>query len=220
MVAFIDPRRSTVDIAQAMGRAIRKTKGAQKTIGYVVIPLFLEMTSGQSYEEAVASSDFADIAKVLNAMQEQDEDLVQVIRNLREEKGRTDDLDPKALSQKISIIGGDSIDLATLKAEIFSEIVKTIGSVWDEWYGRLLSFRDREGHCRVPHNYRENGHHLGLWVSNQRLDQSRSKLSDERRKRLDELGFVWNQNDAIWEDAKNTAIVRNKSFGRQRKSKL
>src|SRR5262249_409126 len=42
MVAFIDPRRSRVDIAQATGRAMRKPHGSNKEVGYVVIPLFLD----------------------------------------------------------------------------------------------------------------------------------------------------------------------------------
>jgi predicted helicase len=39
-VAFIDPRRSEVDIVQAVGRAIRKTD--DKTVGTVIIPVFIE----------------------------------------------------------------------------------------------------------------------------------------------------------------------------------
>ena len=39
-VAFIDPRRSEVDIVQAVGRAIRKS--ADKTVGTIVIPVFID----------------------------------------------------------------------------------------------------------------------------------------------------------------------------------
>ena len=42
MVAFIDPRHSKIDIAQATGRAMRKPPGSNKEVGYVVVPLFLE----------------------------------------------------------------------------------------------------------------------------------------------------------------------------------
>ena len=38
-VAFIDPRRSTIDIIQAVGRAIRKAP--DKTLGTIVLPVFL-----------------------------------------------------------------------------------------------------------------------------------------------------------------------------------
>ena len=39
-VAFIDPRRSEVDIVQAVGRAIRKSD--DKTVGTIVIPVFID----------------------------------------------------------------------------------------------------------------------------------------------------------------------------------
>jgi predicted helicase len=88
MVAFIDPRHSRVDIAQATGRAMRKPHGLNKEVGYVVIPLFLDRRSGESLKEALERSEFDDVADVLNAMQEQDEDLAQIIRELQEAKGR------------------------------------------------------------------------------------------------------------------------------------
>jgi predicted helicase len=76
MVAFIDPRHSRVDIAQATGRAMRKPSGSDKTTGYVVIPLFLERQKGEALDRALQRSDFDNVADILNAMQEQDEDLV------------------------------------------------------------------------------------------------------------------------------------------------
>jgi predicted helicase len=82
MVAFIDPRNSKVDIAQATGRAMRKPEGTGKTIGYVVVPLFLERHKGETLEEALQRSEFVGVAEILNAMQEQDEDLVQIIREI------------------------------------------------------------------------------------------------------------------------------------------
>lgn len=51
MVAFIDPRQSRIDIAQAVGRAMRKPRGATtKTIGYVLVPLFCGV-DGESVED-------------------------------------------------------------------------------------------------------------------------------------------------------------------------
>src|SRR5262249_38657620 len=88
MVAFIDPRHSRVDIPQATGRAMRKQRGLNKEVGYIVIPRFLDRRSGETREEALERSEVDDVADVLNAMQEQDEDLVQIIRELQEAKGR------------------------------------------------------------------------------------------------------------------------------------
>jgi predicted helicase len=49
MVAFVDPKQSRIDIAQAVGRAMRKPRGpTRKTIGYVVVPLFAGMSTNDS----------------------------------------------------------------------------------------------------------------------------------------------------------------------------
>ena len=195
MVAFIDPRHSRVDIAQATGRAMRKPHGSDKDIGYVVIPLFLQRKNGETLAEALDRSDFADVANVLNTMQEQDEDLVQIIRELRVKKGRGETFDPRILSDKIEVIG-PSIDLSTLRSNVFAEVVDAIGSSWDEWCGRLTLYKDRKGHCRVPQRHSENGFPLGAWVNYQRLNY----LSQERRQRLDALGFVWDAQEEAWEE--------------------
>lgn len=105
MVAFIDARHSKIDIAQATGRAMRKPAGSYKKVGYVVVPLFLERYSGETIDEALERSDFADVANVLNAMQEQDEDLIQIIRELKEATDREQIFDPRRLSEKIDILG-------------------------------------------------------------------------------------------------------------------
>ena len=167
MVAFIDPRHSRIDIAQATGRAMRKPSGSNKSIGYVVVPLFLERNAGETLDEALQRSEFGDVANILNAMQEQDEDLVYIVRELREAKGRGEPFNPQRLSDKIEVLG-PSIELSALRSNIFAEIVHAIGNNWDEMFGRLVLFKTREGHCRVPHDHKERGSPLGQWVSYQR----------------------------------------------------
>ena len=194
---FIDPRHSRVDIAQATGRAMRKPGGSDKEVGYVVIPLFLERESGETLEEALERSEFADVANVLNAMQEQDEDLIQIIRELKEAKGRGKIFDPRRLSEKIEVLG-PSIELSALRSNICAEIVDTIGVSWDEWYGRFKSYKDRIGDCHVPAQYETpDGDRLGQWVSVQRLSKD---ISDERKARLDALGFDWDRHGTAWEN--------------------
>jgi predicted DNA-binding protein len=60
---------------------------------------------------------------------------------------------------------------------------------WDEGFKALQSFHQREGHCRVPAEHRERNYPLASWVGTQRVYKYR--LTPERQKRLDALGFVW-----------------------------
>src|SRR5215471_5962016 len=62
----------------------------------------------------------------------------------------------------------------------------------------LKRYKDREGHCRVPQNHKENHFRLGIWVSVQRREQA--SMREQRRRKLDELGFIWDVNEADWEE--------------------
>jgi predicted helicase len=197
MVAFIDPRHSRVDIAQATGRAMRKPQGLNKEVGYVVIPLFLDRSSGEALEEALKRTEFDDVADVLNAMREQDEDLVQIIRELQEAKGRGEVFDPRRLLEKIEVIG-PPIELSALRSNICAEVVDRVGVSWDEMFGRLLLFRDAHGHCRVPLAYKDKK--LGKWVQHQRSFANKGTLLPFRKRRLDNIGFDWDRHETDWEE--------------------
>ena len=71
-------------------------------------------------------------------------------------------------------------------------------SDWEDGFRYLKSYNDREGHCRVPTNHNENGFRLGQRVGNRRAN--RNTLSDEKRRQLDELGFVWAPFQSDWEE--------------------
>jgi hypothetical protein len=67
----------------------------------------------------------------------------------------------------------------------------SLASNWEKGFSNLETFRAREGHCRVPQDFVEDGFKLGQWVGYQlkRKDQ----MSPERRQRLDAFGFVWTE---------------------------
>ena len=90
--------------------------------------------------------------------------------------------------------------LAYKKGELSSDKVKRLQTVgfkwvlqvqevlpWENYYKRLLIFRQQYGHCNVPGNYQDKK--LAQWVMRQR------KISDsvpqERKKLLNDIGFVW-----------------------------
>jgi predicted helicase len=194
MVAFVGPRRSQVDIAQAVGRAKRTAPG--KKLGYIVVPLFADQDQ-MDEQFAIQEEGFDDVADVLNAMLDHDEELVDIIRNLRQQKGEGKPFDLKRLRKKLQLTG-PFVNLDALMKSISVKIVDRIGSSWDEWFGLLMKFMAREGHCNVPAKHREGTFPLGQWVINQR--QNIKHISDERRRRLDNLGFVWVMHDAWWEE--------------------
>ena len=196
MVAFLTPKRSRVDIVQATGRAMRKAAG--KTTGYVLIPLFVEQAKGETIKEALARTEFDEVWNVLQAMQEQDDMLAEIIRQMREERGRTNGFDDTRLREKVEVLG-PRISLDALRDSITTACVEVLGDNWENRYGELKAFKKRFGHLDVPAKWNENPQ-LGMWVSNQRANRKKGILSEDRIRRLDEISFLWDVIDSAWND--------------------
>src|SRR5215813_5393532 len=75
---------------------------------------------------------------------------------------------------------------------------------WEEGFSALRAFKRQHGHCLVPRWHMQGKYKLGQWVAVQRY--RKAKLSSQREKRLDDIGFVWNWRDLLWE--KHFAALR------------
>ena len=67
---------------------------------------------------------------------------------------------------------------------------------WNDKFERLLQYKQENGDCLVPQNYKEYKEDtllpsLGKWVSQQRSLQANNKLRSDRRSKLESIGFVW-----------------------------
>lgn len=69
-------------------------------------------------------------------------------------------------------------------------------AVWAERLEELKEFKKEFGHCNVPSRYQTN-HQLAIWVKRQRrqwknkMDRQPNCMTDERQRKLEALGFVW-----------------------------
>ena len=84
--------------------------------------------------------------------------------------------------------------------------LNTIGFVWDvneaaweEMFQQLKQYKHDHGHTLVPQNY-PNNPPLGFWVSRQRHHRKDNKLAPERIDKLNEVDFVWDVEEAAWEE--------------------
>lgn len=80
-VLFADPRKSTVDIVQAVGRALRKKEG--KDFGYIILPVF---TESNNIDEIVESDEFKEILTTLRALASNDERIIEYFRDISKGK--------------------------------------------------------------------------------------------------------------------------------------
>lgn len=207
MVAFISPRKSKVDIVQATGRAMRKSPG--KELGYVMVPLFVEQAADESIETALQRTGFDDIWDLLGAMKEQDDVLTDIIRQMREDKGRTGGYDESRFSERVEVLG-PSVSLETIRESITAECLESLGVSWDERLGELLAYKLEHGDVNVSQN---NLKVLYAWTVHQRVSEKKGLLTIDRKNRLEEIGFDWEPFVTIWEDKFNKLIAYKAEHG-------
>ena len=195
-VAFIEPRRSQVDIVQAVGRAMRKAD--DKTVGTIVIPVFVDENADP--EQALDSSEFDRVWQVVKALRAHDEVLAEELDELRREHGRRRTLGRgrgRSCSTSPSRVG------AAFARAFDAQLVENTTGSWEFWFGLLERFAAQEGHARVPKSdHPQYGSRLGGWVQRQRSAHRRGRLTEERAARLEALpGWTWDPFAEDWEQA-------------------
>jgi len=194
-VAFIDPRRSEVDIVQAVGRAIRKSE--DKTAGTIVIPVLIE--TDEDPEIALDSSMFKPVWDVIKALRAHDEELGKQLDKLRRELGKKGGRPrlPDKIHVDIPIIkvGGDFARAFDVR------LVEQTTPSWEFWFGLLEQFVEHSGHARPVKSYRVDGYALGSWVNSQRHMHRKDTLSADRRQRLQDLAdWSWDPRADDWDE--------------------
>jgi len=205
----LTPRRSQIDIIQAVGRAIRLSPEKQK--GTIIIPVFIE--DNDDPELAIKESNFKPVWDVLNALKAHDEVLSDQLNQIRIQLGKI----PKSsvASNSLTKIFFDSprtVD-KSFASKLRTYLVENTTESWMFWYGLLLEYEEENGHCRVPTTHKTtDGYKLGAWVNNQR--SIKDTLSPERQEQLESLnGWVWDILEFQWEEGFNHIKVYANTHG-------
>ena len=193
-VAFIDPRRSEVDIVQAVGRAIRKAD--DKGVGTIVIPVFI--ASDGDPDAALNDSAFRPVWDVIKALRAHDDELAEQIDGLRRDLGHRGGL-PR-LPEKIHLdvpvtVGEDFVRAFDIR------LVEQTSPAWEFWFGLLERYVDECGDALVRQSQEFGGYRLGSWITSQRSRKFKGLLSVERRERLEAMpGWSWDPKADQWAD--------------------
>jgi superfamily II DNA or RNA helicase len=214
-IAFIDPRRSEVDIVQAVGRAIRKAEN--KAVGTIVIPVFI----GSEEDAGVALDDsaFKPVWDVIRALRAHDADLAEQLDSLRRELGKG--------ASSVTIPPKIHLDLPAYIGAAFASafevrLVEQTTAIWEFWFGLMVAYVEAHGNARVPPRYSTpDGFKLGNWCTSQRSKRRADSLDAERVAALDTLHFTWNPHDDKFEHglAELAAYVQAHGNARVRKMK-
>ena len=196
-IAFIDPKGSQIEIIQAVGRAIRKVRGAKvQTKGTIVIPVFIE--EGDNVEASIEASNFKPVWDVLNALRAHDEILAETLDRYRAALAE-DSLNAGAQIEKITFDLPTTVE-AGFAASLRTVVAEASTSSWEFWFAKLILYKNERGDCLVPRPFKTtDGYALGNWVGTQR--NNKSQLSAEKVQRLEEISFIWDATAAAWEKA-------------------
>jgi predicted helicase len=195
-VAFIDPKRSLIDIVQATGRAMRKAEWKER--GYIFIPVIVEENTDP--EEIIKSSDFNAVWQVLQAMVDQDQRIEDIVSNLRIMQGKGEEgteewKDAMAeYAEKIEFYNLPiKIDKTRFINTLYTKTLEVIGKKWDFWYGLTLRYKEQNnGNPNVPFKYiTPDGFKLRAWQSTQRELFKDGKLNQKKIQKLENIGFQW-----------------------------
>jgi hypothetical protein len=216
-VAFIDPKRSLIDIVQATGRAMRKADWKEN--GYIFIPVLTEEDSDP--EEIIESSDFDAVWEVLQAMLDQDQRMQGIVSRMRILQGKGEEGTQAwkdAMSEYCERIEfydlPTKVDRKWFIEKLSTRIVEIIGRRWDFWYGLTLKYRDEFGDANAPHDYKTTeGFRLGSWQNDQRQNYKKGKLSPDRIERLEKIGFIWDILEEQFEKGFQETLLYKNSTG-------
>lgn len=147
-VMFLKPRRSKIDIAQAVGRVMRKSEG--KEYGYVILPIGIP--AGANANAVLDNNEkYKVVWDVLNALRSIDERFDATINKLELNKNKPDQIqvigvgeapedseggfeirDPQ--SEQLQL-GLDEASFNEIEKAIYGKIVQKVGNVryWEDW---------------------------------------------------------------------------------------
>lgn len=97
-----------------------------------------------------------------------------------------------------------------VKGNISEEQIKRldeIGMEWkvikndrfDEYVEAFIQYKEKMGTCKIPSDYvNEDGLLMGQWAYRMKRNYREGKLPEEKYRKLDELGFLWNDYNGQW----------------------
>lgn len=82
----------------------------------------------------------------------------------------------------------------------------------NQMYSSLLEYKNLYGNCNVPRDWQANPE-LSHWVNRQRSQYKKGFLDSENIKKLEEIGFLWNFRENIWEERLSELILYKTNIG-------
>ncbi|MGW3563515.1 Helicase associated domain protein [Streptomyces sp. NPDC000941] len=206
-VAFTHPKRSQVDIVQAVGRALRPSPGGSGT-ATIIVPIIIPDSAEQVTD--LDPGEFRTLWQVVRALRAHDEALG-IELDIHRSHGTTQNPQlPSRITIELPSGTSDQV-LQQLKAIT----VRQTTSAWWEGYGHARTYYSAHGHLNVPFQYvtQEGGFRLGQWIVNARQHHRKGWMRRDRIEALDKIGMIWETKARPWKLFTDELKTFRQSFG-------
>ncbi|WP_079074863.1 Helicase associated domain protein [Streptomyces atriruber] len=199
-VLFADPKRSTIDIFQAVGRALRIGPGMNK-ISTLIIPVLFG--PGQSPEEAAFGTPYHLLHQVMIALRAYDEHYFYHL----------------PISGRRLLIPTPDYAIRPARApeiapHLMLRIMEPEPDLWNTGMAAARAFHTAHGHLDVPSNHiTDDGFHLGCWLGYQRALKAAGHLSAARVAALATFNLAWHHHPDSTETFLETAQAYAREHG-------
>ena len=181
---FVAPRRG-VRLQQCVGRVLRNH--SEKVDALVIAPPVVQHDNGSLIEDEELGRLLGELAlsdpifqECLGESESKNNGRVGVLAN--------DGGDPEGqMAEQVARV---------LQVSLFPHVLDLIynnhSSAWERGFSALEAYIKEHGHVLVPKRYKtSDGFGLGHWVANQRRAEKLGKLGQDKKHRLEQVGFVW-----------------------------
>ncbi|GAA4263431.1 DEAD/DEAH box helicase [Dactylosporangium darangshiense] len=195
---FADPRGSTIETIQAVGRGLRRGDQPDK-IATMIIPVLV--LSGQEPDLLGHRSPYAGVWEVLRALRAHDARAATALDDLRgrhrlQQPGQSRPALPGWLHAEGVPLPDGFLDAITAAAV---EVEGTFERQWQRYFAAAAAYRHQHGHLRIPQRWvSQDGLAVGAWLNTQRRARAQRRLPDHRVAMLDDIGMIWHVRDDLW----------------------
>lgn len=198
-VMFAEPRSSTIDVVQSVGRALRLGRSGVDQPATILIPLWI--AAGESAEAAIVGSRYDTIQRILTAIGDHDDRIFDDIGTRWSPRD-----EPGSRPERLRVVGAQLEDVAELADALTMRVMDQTGLKLSALYARVAAYAASHGTADVPKRATDDHGNLGAHVTYVRRQRSRiPAVWVEKFARLS--GWRWDRTRHRWTPEEDAAIA-------------
>ena len=190
-VCFVDPKNSTVDIVQCIGRTFRKYEG--KKMAHIFIPTFIENLDDAVEDNAI----FGNTIRIIKSMKSVDDNITEYFVFKQDEPKKTGRKMIK-FESFVTIPKVNEIKINDWVANLECKLFQAVDNFMSNYtkYLKWINEHDDEFPSGESNDIEEKT--IAKWAISQRYYEKKNMLSDYKIKQLEKInGWKWNDRKII-----------------------